>query len=380
VRVLHLNAGNLFGGIETYLLTLARCRDLAPEMESHFGLCFPGRLRDELVAECVPVNDLGAVRLSRPWTVLAARRRLRSMLRAAAFDVVVTHGCWPHVVFAPAVRKAGVRLLNAVHGDLSLPNRIDRRGARTPPDLVIANSRFTAGPARNLFAGSPVTVVYPPVSGPEGRVDRERIRAELGAGPDTVAVLTVSRIEELKGHTVLLEALGRLRGLPEWVSWVVGAAERPHEVELMDRLRAQSARLGIADRVQFLGARSDVPHLMAVADLYCQPNTGPEGFGLTFVEALHAGLPVVTTAFGGAAEIVDETCGVLTPPGDAAAVTTALASLISNMGRRRTLGVGGPLRAQRLCNPATQMKRIEQCSAGGAQWVPELSNCCSSQY
>ena len=69
--------------------------------------------------------------------------------------------------------------------------------------------------------------------------------------------------------------------------------------------------------MRFLGQREDVPRLMAAADVFCQPNTGPEPFGIVLVEALYAGLPVVTSGFGGAAEIVDQTCGVLTAPGDA---------------------------------------------------------------
>jgi len=363
VRVLHLNAGNLYGGIETYLRTLAVCRHLAPEMEPSFGFCFSGRLRDELVKEGVAIHELGPVRLSRPWTVLAARRRLRSVLHDGAVDVAVTHGCWPHGVFAPAVRRAGVRLVNFVHGDLSKPNRIDRRAARTPPDLVIANSQFTAGPAGNLFPQSPVIVVYVPVADPDVRIGRAQLRAELGAGPETIIILMVSRIEDLKGHAILLDAVARLRDLAGWVCWVAGGAERPYDVELLNRLKVQAVRLGIANRVRFIGARSDVPELMAAADVYCQPNTGPEGFGLTFVEALYAGLPVVTTGFGGAVEIIDETCGALTPAGDVAAVARVLAGLIRNAERRAGLGAAGPARAKALCDPAACMNRLAEVLA-----------------
>ena len=63
MKVLHLTSGNLYGGIETYLLTLARFRHLCPTMEPHFGLCFPGRIRDELTATGVGVHDLGPVRV-----------------------------------------------------------------------------------------------------------------------------------------------------------------------------------------------------------------------------------------------------------------------------------------------------------------------------
>jgi glycosyltransferase involved in cell wall biosynthesis len=97
---------------------------------------------------------------------------------------------------------------------------------------------------------------------------------------------------------------------------------------------------------------------MAAADVYCQPNTGPEGFGLTFVEALRAGLPVVTSRLGGGAEVVTEACGVLTPPGDAAAVAEALCGLIKDPARRRALGAAGPTRAAELCEPDRQLPAL----------------------
>ena len=76
-------------------------------------------------------------------------------------------------------------------------------------------------------------------------------------------------------------------------------------------LRAAAERLGIAARIKFLGQRDDVPSLMRAADVQCQPNAGPEPFGLVFVEALAAGLPVVTTRMGGPLEIVNASCGML---------------------------------------------------------------------
>src|SRR5947207_2885009 len=101
MRVLHLCAGNLFGGVESYLLTLARLRHLTPEWEPAFALCFAGRLGDELAAADVAVHDLGAVRFSRPWTLLRSRRRLRRLVLESRFDAVVTHASWSHAAFAP---------------------------------------------------------------------------------------------------------------------------------------------------------------------------------------------------------------------------------------------------------------------------------------
>src|SRR5262249_25951309 len=158
-----------------------------------------------------------------------------------------------------------------------------------------------------------------------------------------------------KGHLLHLDALGRLRHHSGWVAWMVGGAQRLQEVGYLAELKNRAIELNIADRVRFLGQRTDVPRLLAAADVHCQPNTGPEPFGMTFVEGLQAGLPVITTAWGGASEIVDETCGILTPPGDAGALSSALRDLLQNPQRRATLGRAGPARARALCDPARQL-------------------------
>src|SRR5271170_8284030 len=77
VRVLHLHSGNMYGGVETLLVVLGKLRQLCPEMEPSFGLCFEGRLSRELEAASANVHMLGKVRMSRPWSVWRARRRLR---------------------------------------------------------------------------------------------------------------------------------------------------------------------------------------------------------------------------------------------------------------------------------------------------------------
>src|SRR4029077_9761733 len=97
----------------------------------------------------------------------------------------------------------------------------------------------------------------------------------------------------------------RLSDLPSWQCWFVGGAQQASERRYLEEIKRTALRLGIAERVRFLGQRSDVQGLMAAADIYCQPNTSPDSFGITFVEALLNQLPVVTTAMGGALEIVD---------------------------------------------------------------------------
>ena len=112
--------------------------------------------------------------------------------------------------------------------------------------------------------------------------------------------------------------------------------------------------------MRWLGERQDVPRLLAAADVHCQANIAPEPFGVTYVEALAAGLPVVASAAGGAIEIVDDSCGVLVPPGDSEALARALERLIVDRGLRAKLAAGAPARARHLSDPATQMSRLAQ--------------------
>ena len=94
------------------------------------------------------------------------------------------------------------------------------------------------------------------------------------------------------------------------------------------------------------------PACSGAADIHCQPNESPEPFGIAFVEALWAGLPVVTVGVGGAAEIVNDSCGLLIPPANPRALADALHALIDDPARRARLGAAGQTRAAALCDPA----------------------------
>ena len=112
------------------------------------------------------------------------------------------------------------------------------------------------------------------------------------------------------------------------------------------------------DRVRFLGQRSDVARLFTGADVFCHPNVVPEGFGIVFVEAMYAGLPVLTTDMGGAREIVDETCGARVQP-RADALAEVLARWVADPESRRALGRAGRQRAEGLYLPSIRVRLLE---------------------
>lgn len=375
MRVLHVYSGNLYGGVETLLVTLAQHRRLNPSMEPHFAVCFEGRLSGELAACGVPVYQLGAVRVSRPATVYRARRALGKLLSKGKFDVVVCHSVWSQAVFGPVVRAAEVPLAFWLHDVASGTHWLERWARLTRPDLAVANSHFTATTVARLYAGVPAEVIYCPVGPPQRRftgTDRSVTRADLRTEEDAVVIVQVSRMEAYKGHHLHLRALHALRHVPGWVCWQVGGAQRPHEAQYLQELRYAASTLDIAERVRFLGQRSDVSRLLAAADIHCQPNIGPEPFGITFIEALYAGLPVVTTAIGGAMEIVTESCGLLVQPNDPRALADALEYLIRHGELRARLSRGAPVRARTLSDPMTQLNKLGELLRSVTQPAPAL--------
>ncbi len=362
MRVLHLYSGNLFGGVETLLVLLARDRARCPTMEPVFGLCFKGRLADELEDAGAAVRQLGPARVARPMTILRARRALRRLVDAEQIDVVVSHAPWVSGVFGPVLRRGEPPLVQWLHNPLT-DSWVDRWGHRTTPRLVICNSRYTASTAQSRFPESLIEWMYAPVRMTIPALaagSRKALRRELETADDTVVILQASRMQSWKGHHVHLQALAQLREVPNWVLWLVGGAQRSFETRYLNGLRTQAADLGIADRVRFVDERDDVSQVMAAADIYCQPNTEPEPFGIVFLEALAAGLPVVACDVGGPSEVVDETCGVLVPSGDVEALSGTLLHLIGDGDKRRRLGSHGPHRARTLCDPATQIGRLSE--------------------
>ncbi|MBD0346598.1 MAG: glycosyltransferase, partial [Coleofasciculus sp. Co-bin14] len=206
MKVLHLYSGNLFGGVETLLVTLAKQRSVCPQMQPHFALCFEGRLATELRAAGVDVHMLGKVRSSRPWTVWLARRQLDRLLRQERFDAVICHACWPQAIFGSAVRTHRLPLIFWCHDTPKGAHWIERGAKQTPPDIAIANSRYTQAAVPNLYSGIYSDVLYLPVPSSDipNRADlRSAVRGELNTPNDAVVIIQASRLERWKGQTLL---------------------------------------------------------------------------------------------------------------------------------------------------------------------------------
>lgn len=360
-RILHIGVGNVYGGVETVMTTLARHRDLCPDLEVEFALCFEGRQAAALRATGAAVHLIREPRLRTFWR---ARRNLRDLLRARQIDGAVFHVPWTYTLLSPAVRAARLAVILIHHDPAGSRRWIERLLSPGKPDLAIAISRSAAASLPNLFRDVRCETIYDPVELPDqpalSAVERDAVRAGLSTAPGATVILQVGRMEPYKGHRVNLQALVKLTELPNRVCWFAGRAELAYEQQYLDSLKAEAASLGIADRVRFIGYYDDLPRLLAAADIYCQPNTGSEGFGLTFIEALWARLPVIGTPLSGVIDILDDECAIIVPPGDSDAVAGAIRRLAGDPDMRARMGSAGPARVTQCCDAERQVLRLAE--------------------
>lgn len=365
MKVLHLHPCFAYGGIESLLATLGNSRAYAPGLEFEFGFCLSSRLVAELENLGYRVTILGTAKARYPWQIFSLRNRLRALLQRGHFDVVVCHSIWMLAVGAKVVRKNNVPLVYWMHNNVpeGEPNLIERWAAAAVPDFVICNSGFTAATLPRQFKSLPPSrVIHCPVNpNPFERVDyarREKLREQFGVTADAGVIIQVCRPEPWKGQRDLLEATALLPLEKEWQVWLVGGASNAKQESWLADLQEFVVKEGLSERVRFLGNRTDVPALLAAADIFCQPNSTPEPFGIVFAEALYSGLPVVSYRHGGVTEIVDASCSLLVTPGNVRELAEALLTLIDDPELRSTMAPAARARGELVCHPGTILPQM----------------------
>ncbi|MFC3076318.1 glycosyltransferase family 4 protein [Shinella pollutisoli] len=200
-------------------------------------------------------------------------------------------------------------------------------------DAVVATSGKTAA-----YLDVPATVVMHGID-PERfspAADKVAARREKGLDPGLNVIGCFGRVRHQKGTDLFVDAMIRLLpSRPGWAAVVAGRATAQHaafEAGLREKVRAA----GLADRIAFVGEHTDINAWYRTLDLFVAPQRW-EGFGLTPLEAMATGVPVVATDVGAFAEIVatgEEETGVVVPPGDLDAVAEATARFMDDDARR----------------------------------------------
>lgn len=353
VSLLLADRGARMGGAQRVLWELAT-RLPASRFDVHVWLSDAAgvdELASELAASEIPVERVAAPRSAWDW-----RRRLAtwSRLRALHPHLLHLHEAWPAPDrnLASLARSAGVPHRVVTLHDVGRPDGAEHGRARRP-ELRHADAITVAcAPAAEELIrdhGVERTRVRVLGSGADAP-DEERewpaarsIRNELGIAPFRPLWVCAARLEEHKGHIVLLEALVELRerGL-DFVLVIAG------DGPLRASLEAEAAAAGVAERIRFAGQVDSLGPLLLAADACILPSVWEE-MPLSMLDALARARPVVASNVGGVPDVIaDGITGRLVPPGD----SRLLADVLEDFHRR-------PDAARRLGRNAAERMRDE---------------------
>lgn len=368
-RVVFVNPGRALGGAEHSLLLLLQGLR-ARGIEAEVALFGDGPFRDRLSA--LGVSTVG-VALAR-WTravgryrlpggpvggaalmagSLPAALRLAAAVRRAKADVIHTNGMKAHLLGGLAGRLIRVPVIWHLR-DFPPGGWVGRtfgEAARKLPEAILAPSEAVAKSVR-LPGGTHPRVVPDPVDLDRFHpgISRDRIRRELGIAGEDPLIGLIAHLTPWKGHEVFLEIARTVADrIPRSRFVVVGGSiyETHGHAGYPETLRQRAAALGLVDRVTFLGARDDIPELVAGLDVLVHAPTAPEPFGRVLAEAMGVGRPVVAARCGGIPEVIEHgVTGFLVPSGNVGAFASAVVGLLQDPALCDRLGSAGRRRAE----------------------------------
>lgn len=355
------------GGAERLIVTTVAHLDPGRFTAVVVALAKPLDLQDELERLGITVHHLDLKNRRQWWRGVRDVARLLARHRV---DILHTHLRFSNVYGRLAALIAGTPAVvtSLHHLDYTYwPatrwrqrgwKALDRATARFVNKGFIAVSAAVRDDYTHHFgiAGIDVLHNYLDVAGfaPTIGADPGERRAEFGWSNKDFVLVTVARLAREKGQRHLLHAMAAVvRSVPEVRLLLVG--EGPDEGDL----RRLVAGLGLEGAVAFAGNRSDVPALLAMADVFVFPSVS-EGLGIAVMEAMAAARPVVASRADGIQELVtDGADGLLVPPANPEALAHAVVALHGDPERRRRLGEAARRTAIERFDARAGVRRLE---------------------
>lgn len=365
MRVLHIIDHLGLGGAQTFMVELAcyqqRHTTIAPTVCCLTELTV---LSTRLEQAGVPLIHFHVNRRNYAQ-VAAIPWRLNRLIRQGRYDLVHTHLFTSATFGRLAALTARVPSVNHEQcnewsGVSGLIRTVDRAlGPVTAMQICVSASTRDYNIRGKGIAPQRLIVIpnlvdpqrYRPAADPTLRT---RVRAEFGLPAETPLVIGIGRLERQKRFDIFVQAAAAvLTQMPAAAFLVVGdGALRP-------ALTQQAQELGVAARVHFTGARSDVATLLQAADLFLL-TSDYEGLPVTLLEALATGIPAVATAVDGNVEVFAwGDVGALVPPAHPQAAADATLRLLAAPELRRKLGATGRAVVEEHYSPAVVCAQIE---------------------
>lgn len=332
MRILQICSARELGGGEKHLADLANA--LAKREHHVYAVVVPGSpLLGELSA--LPKQNILELPLRNSLNILSAYKLAR-LLRDLRIEIIHAHVARDYPLAALAVSRADptqLVLTRHVLFNLHKSHRLTLRHVAR----VIAVSRAVSDRlrAQRIFDRSQITVIHNGID--VGRfVRRREVTGDRSPGA-RLRVGMIGHLAPIKGQKEFLRAAAIVCQRRDDVDFVIVGEDKSHKGENRQRLEKLIAALNLSQRVSLAGWTDDVPKLLGTLDLFVSPSRA-EPFGLSIVEAMAAGVPVLATMSEGAGEIIDpDQTGSLVPLRDVDALAKAIAELLSDPSERQRL-------------------------------------------
>lgn len=287
--------------------------------------------------------------------------KVARILRDEKIDVVQTHLVHANIIGPLAGSLLGIPVISTLHSTKAPPD--GRYGLRALAETislrylarcVIAVGYKVAEMHRDRLKGQrleviPNAVVSSPVM--DSR-DLNHIRMEVAGSVDRKIIYSVGRFVPLKGYFDLITAFADVhKKHPQAFLAMVG------DGDLRAGLEDHACDLGIRDHINFLGIRSDVQELLRAGDVYISTSHW-EGLSMAMLEAMLAGLPVISTDVGDAPKLLADGRGVLIPPQDISTIENALNGMLQDIDRSRQMGEAGRKYVEANFAPEAWFKKV----------------------
>jgi glycosyltransferase involved in cell wall biosynthesis len=318
-------------------------RGLRGEMEVEVATGERGYLTEtaeQLGIRCHVVPDL--VQPMQPLQDLRALRNCVRLIRDVQPDIVHTHTSKAGVIGRMAARLAGVPSIFTAHTwcfaegtswkwkAIGIP--LERlAGCCSARILTVSDSNRKLGLRKGIARSSKFVTVYNGIEDCPHRAAPGKTKAPR--------IAMVARFSPQKAQDLLLEAVSGIETPFE----LLFVGDGPARESLEQRTR----ELNLQNHVQFLGQRLDIPEILASCDIFALA-TNWEGFPISILEAMRAGLPVIASDVNGVGEAVSDcVTGYLVPAGDAGVFRAKLKKLLTDPNLRANMGAAGRSRFER---------------------------------
>jgi len=341
-RLLKFITNFYIGGTERQFMVLERGLDRSRYDVRVACLKKEGPFLADLEHDGVPVSEHRIGALYHPRT-FALQARFAAMLRRDRVEILHTYGFYPNIFAITPACAARVPVIVASIRDIGdiwtpLQRRIQKTACRMAHSVAVNAEAVRRRLIAEGYDPQRITVIENGVDLKRftGGPGTGRLHRELGVDAGTPLIGVVSRLNPDKGLSYLLRAAAALGA-----SWPAARFVLFGDGPGRAALEAEAAELGVANRVAFLGFRTDVAELLPELTVSVLPSLS-EAMSNVVLESMASERPVVATRVGGLPEVMEDGVhGCLVPPADAAALARALAMLLEDPEQARVMGRAG---------------------------------------